>query len=60
MKFPVVGVCKSSEDSTMPFALQVRFPMGIVTQPCTEKDFLAAINDILKNHECFVDVVISK
>jgi len=58
--FKVVGVCLSLEDSTKPFALQVKFPMGIVTQPCTEKEFLEAINEILKNHECFVEVVISK
>ncbi len=59
-KFKVVGVCLSLEDPKEPFALQIKFPMGVVTQPCSQKEFLDAINDILKNHECFVEVVVSR
>lgn len=59
-KMRVVGVARSIEDSTMPFALKIEFSMGVVTQPCTTEEFLRALNEMLEHNEVTIEVAVTR
>lgn len=60
MKMKVIGVARSIEDSTKPFALKIQFPIGVLTQPCTTEEFLRVLNKIFEDHEIRVEIEVEK
>lgn len=47
---PLVGVILNPEnDPNRPYALQVRFPMGVVTQPCDQSELYDVLRALVKD-----------
>lgn len=50
VKLNLVGIVRSDEDPKKPYALQIDFAFGVVTQPCTPDELFVQMQQIIRDH----------